>query len=578
MKHCAIIRNRTRNGPRAAGTGRAVRVLGLLLLALGAGCAEMAPKPEVTAENHLPNPPLRQTVSDAPGLADPIPFVPAPTPVQDTELYTVVVNEVPVRELLFALARDAALNVDISGTISGSVTLNAIDQTLTQILDRLSRQVDLRWELSGDTILVSSDTPFHRTYEVGYVNLSRDVDSEVSVSTRVATTGQTSVTDNMGASNRGNNESRTGLTTRSYNRFWETLNSNLLALLGEVQTPINQNSRVMINAEAGLLTVEATSRQHALVQKYVDNVLANAKRQVLIEATIVEVTLADQYQAGVDWSLVNGRNAGISLNQDQLGSVTDGFINNAISSFVMSYTDLGLGNTAIDATVRLLEEFGNTKVLSSPRLMALNNQTAVLKVVEELVYFNIDVTNINPTTTTASQTFVESEVRSVPVGVVMAVTPQVSTNDEVTLTIRPTISQQVGTVVDPTPQLINDIYGGIRGTQVTNNIPVIRVREMESVLKIGNGQVAVLGGLMQDDVSVGTRSVPGLSKLPLFGDLLFTTDESVTKKTELVIFLRPVVVRDPSLDGDLEYYRRYLEQPEGATAGHLEGGEDLARL
>ena len=549
-------------------------------LVIAGGCTEMRPTPLIAAENHLPADTQAPAYPEVADLVEPTPYLPPPAPIEETELYTVVVNEVPVKELLFALARDADLNVDVVGDLEGTVTLNAIDQTLTQILDRLSRQVAMRYDVEGGTITVSRDTPYFRTYEVGYVNLSRDVDSQVSVSTRVATTGQTGIAGigmggggqaggaNQGAG--GQNESRTELKTRSYNRFWETLRDNVLALLDQEVTadPVGNNN-VIVNAEAGLLTVRATARQHETIQRYVDNVLANAKRQVLIEATIVEVTLNDQYQAGVDWRLLlDPGESGFTVDQSLLGAVTDGFIDNNITSFVFGYRDPDTGNGAVDVTIRLLEEFGDTRVLSSPRLMALNNQTAVLKVVQELVYFDIEVTNTDSTLNAQGRTLVESEVRSVPVGLVMAVTPQVSPNDEVTLTVRPTISQQIGNAIDPAPQLIGQVFGN-EASDITNTVPVIRVREMESVLKVGNGQIAVLGGLMQDEVNIGTRSVPGASRIPIIGDLLFNTDETVASKTELVIFLRPVVVREPSLEGDLREYRRYLEQrvPEPKTLG-----------
>ena len=119
----------------------------------------MRPTPEVSADNHLAveEPPA---VAAAPDIVDPLPYVPPPRPVEETELYTVVVNDVPVRELLFALARDAKLNIDLHPDITGVVTLNAIDQSLTQILQRLSRQVDLRYEVVNGTMVVGPDQPF----------------------------------------------------------------------------------------------------------------------------------------------------------------------------------------------------------------------------------------------------------------------------------------------------------------------------------------------------------------------------------------------------------------------------------
>ena len=214
----------------------------------------------------------------------------------------------------------------------------------------------------------------------------------------------------------------------------------------------------------------------------------------------------------------------------------------------------------------MLREFGDTQVLSSPRLMVLNNQTAVLKVVEELVYFTLNVTDKDSTATNQGRTVIESEIHSVPVGLVMAVTPQISENDQVTLTVRPTISRQVGEAIDPGTQLAAQFIG-TDGTNVTNTVPIIRVREMESVLKLVDGQIGVLGGLMQDDTRTGTREVPGLSQLPVLGELFFDTEELVTTKSELVVFLRPVVVEDPSLNTDLSNYEQFLRgKAKGAEA------------
>ena len=505
------------------------------------GCAEM--RPPTMAPNykgnlgHLSNE-VVVTEPDIPGVVQQTPFIPPPEPVPENERYTVVVNNVPVRELLFALARDAEVNVDIHPTIDGEVTLNAIDQTLTEILDRIARQVDLRYEIIGDTVMISADTPYFRSYEVGYVNLSRDVESNVNVAVKVATTGGGGAQESGGGgggSGDGDNTSSTRLTSTTYNRFWETLNNNILAMLGETKNASGDelSENVIVNAEAGVINVKASSTQHELIQSFIDRVLRNARRQVMIEATIVEVTLNDQYQAGVDWRvLLDDEKSGFAANSDLLGGVTEGVIDNAISSFVFGYRDPNSNGRLIDVTVRLLREFGDTQVLSSPRLMALNNQTAMLKVVEELVYFTVEVTDKDGTTTAQGRTIIESEVHSVPVGLVMAVTPQISANSEITLTIRPTISQKIGDAVDPGTQIAAQFIGG---TDVTNTVPVIRVREMESVLRLVNGQIAVLGGLMQDDIKTADRAVPGLSKLPFLGDLFFNVEEMSTQKTELVI-------------------------------------------
>ncbi|MFT4581331.1 MAG: MSHA biogenesis protein MshL [Gammaproteobacteria bacterium] len=546
-----------------------------IFVILASGCAQMRP-PMTAPDMSGPRGHLNQVAvasePDIPSVVERTAFIPPPEPAPESERYTVVVNNVPARELLFALARDAEINVDIHPSIEGEVTLNAIDQTLTQILDRIANQVAMRYEINGSTIFISGDEPYFRTYEVGYVNLSRVVESNVNVAVKVATTGAggAEASGGGGGSSDSDNTSSTKLTSTTYNRFWETIDENIRGILGDVGNNASgeKSANVIVNAEAGVINVKASKKQHMQIQRFVDHVLTNARRQVMIEATIVEVSLNDQYQAGVDWRvLLDADKSGFGANSDLLGTVTEGVIDNAISSFVFGYADPNNNGRLIDLTVRLLREFGDTQVLSSPRLMALNNQTAMLKVVEELVYFTIEVTDKDGTNNSQGRTIIESEIHSVPVGLVMAVTPQISPNSEVTLTIRPTISQKVGDAVDPGTQLAGQFLGA-DASNITNTVPIIRVREMESVLRLVDGQIAVLGGLMQDDIKNANRSVPGLSKIPFFGDLLFTTEETSSQKTELLIFLRPVVVEEPNLESDLKGYQRFLSNNNTATPAY----------
>ena len=537
-------------------------VLFAFALVTGAGCAQLRPTPPPAADAHLGPAINSSAAADIPAVVGQAPYVPPPAATADSERYTVVVNEVPVRELLFALARDASRNVDIAGEITGTVTLNAVEQTLPQILDRVAREANLRYRLEGTTIFIEPDAPFFRTYEVGYVNLARDTDTTVSVATQVATTGE-GATNQQGGGNRGNsnggssgaNSSATRVNSKSTNRFWDTLTTNISSILGEQASGGDgprHSDNLVVNAESGVVSVKATSRQHQMIQEFIDRVLTNARRQVMIEATIVEVTLNDQYQAGVDWKIVLDSNkAGFGFNQQLLGGVTNGVIDSAVSSFVFGYRDPSANGRLVETTLRLLHEFGDTKVLSSPRLMVLNNQTALLKVVEELVYFTAEVTTTDSTSNSQGRTFVQTQVHSVPVGLVMAVTPQISANQEVTLTVRPTISQKIADATDPGPALLGR-------NDVTNTVPVIRTREMESVLKLVNGQVGVLGGLMQDQVRTGNREVPGLAQIPIIGRTFFHTDENNNQKTELVVFLRPVVVNEPNVETDLKSYGQYL--------------------
>ncbi|MCG8325594.1 MAG: type II and III secretion system protein [Thiotrichales bacterium] len=544
------------------------------LLVLGvSSCSEIEPKPFEPSPAHI-NKDQETSRADIPELVEQTPILPVPEPVPDLEKYTVVVNEVPVKELLFALARDAEINVDIAPSIGGVVTINAVEQTLPQILDRISNQVDMRYEFSNGNLIIAPDQPFFRSYKVDYVNMSRNTDSTITIATQIATTGS-GFEDTGGGSAGGNNNSTTDVNSISNNQFWRTLVSNIMAIIGEetgasgTAGEIPSSINVIPSPETGIMTVNASARQHAEIQRLIDQVTDSAQRQVMVQATIVEVTLNDQYQAGIDWSFIDTM-AGLDIVSTTLGAVpTLGGIP-LISSLLLTYSDSEVGEEgdALNATVRALNEFGDTRVLSSPQLMVLNNQTAVLKVVDNVVFFTIEP-ETNQTQGVQSTTF-ETTVHTVPVGIVMSITPYISDSDSVILNVRPTISRISQFKNDPNPALTtNLVTGGALATPIVNPIPEIQVREMESMLRMNNGQIAVLGGLMQDENRDTNRAIPGLSKIPVAGKA-FQTDTVETFKTELVIFLRPIVVRNPSLDGDLDLYSPYLEQ--GAVPATWETG------
>jgi general secretion pathway protein D len=272
------------------------------------------------------------------------------------------------------------------------------------------------------------------------------------------------------------------------------------------------------------------------------------------------VRLNDSFQAGIDWARIAGANGGLTLGQ-QLGSQvtinpTTGLPSTSSNAFGVGAITAGFvagyanptskfGNIA--ASINLLEQFGRTSVLSSPKLMVLNNQTAVLKVVDNLVYFTVKSDTVAGSNGSQPVTTFTSTAHTVPVGVVMTVTPQINNTGNVNINVRPTVSRVVDRIEDPTPALLGK-----------SKIPVIQVREMESMLQIASGDTAVLGGLMQDETINNTDKVPGISKVPVVGKA-FTGKNDGTRKTELVIFLRPTVITKASLESDeLAAYKQYL--------------------
>jgi general secretion pathway protein D len=512
-----------------------------------------APQPPIPSPGHLNTAAISPPKDDIPPLIQQHPFIPQPQPTQPLDTLSVSVIDVSVRELLFALARDAKLNIDIHPKIKGKVTINAINQTLPQMLERIAKQVNLRYQIDGKLMTISPDLPYLRLYKVNYVNMSRESTSQITVATQIESTGgginQSGGSGSSGSSGQsGGNNSTTLITNKSNNRFWETLEKNILAILvgGDTTNPRETKEtikdKVIVNSESGIMTVRATHKQHKEIQRLLDQVLISAQRQVLIEVTIAEVQLGDQYQAGIDWQRIDGD---FTYAQSMMGVNLE---STPFYSFSYTNPDSKFGN--IFAKMRLLEQFGTVKVLSSPKIMALNNQTAILKVVDNIVYFTTEV-NITSNENLSREIFT-TEINTVPVGFVMSVTPQISENDVVILNIRPTISRIIGFKDDPNPVLAQ------AGT--TSKIPEIQVREIESIMKINNGDIAVIGGLMQDVTDQNTRSIPVLSQIPLIGDLFSYRDDKYTK-TELVIFLRPVVVKEASLSGDLRDYQVYLPNP-----------------
>lgn len=568
---------------------RLMAMRGLYVVSLGLFVGACAQAPMKPSQGHVK--------ADGPAPSGTIPapvqfstVLPKPRPALRPETYSVVVNNVNAQELLFALARDAKLNVDVNAGIRGVITLNAIDQTLPQLLSRIAKQIDMRWELDGPNLIVMPDLPYLRVYKVDYPNIERSTTGTVGVSSQISGGAAAGGAGGGGAgAGASGNISSTTVQNKSSNKYWETLIGNIKDLLHETDkllpggpapiaaTPApaagaapqpgqpgagqqvatalaaaNINFReaasVISNPEAGVLSIRATSRQHEKIQEFLDQVQFSAKRQVLIEATIAEVQLNNNYQRGIDWSLVRSGPGTLNATQSVQGTSLAG-VNSSL--LVMSYAAQGVG-----VTLRLLESFGDVRILSSPKISVLNNQTAMLKVVDNRVYFTISGSTTSAANVGTTTTFTTTP-NVVPVGFVMNVTPQIGDTDTVLLNLKPAVTRIVGFVNDPNPTLANPCGIGVTScgvTPIVSRIPEIQTREMESMIKVNSGQIAVMGGLIQDSNADNEDTIPGLFQLPSVG-AIFGNRNRENRKTELVIFIRPMVVRDPSIDGDFRAFR-----------------------
>lgn len=547
------------------------------------GCGTEATKPDsdtnqaIAPSAHLqakPELPSGQGAAAIPSLATMEAFNLDPKTVKKEKLYSVSAINVPVTDLLFNLAVDAGLQLDLSVDVQGYVTVNAINQPLDTILKRISEQVNAIYTVEYGVLRVLPDQPYWHSYEIDYVNVVKRIKDATVMKMSVGNVGDSQ-------NSRGNQASEFNMSSEAEHDFWGSLKENVqrMAMLevtpsvvktypyqngsaatttstGAAETAATelqvseqeQLNNLVINKEAGILTVYTSAKKHKQIKRYLETTLNRTNKQVLIEATVVEVELNDRYQAGVDWSASTSDSSGST-------NLTQGLLSTNLSNdpnFSINLSSLGTWN--FNLGIKMLEQFGDAKVLSSPKIMAMNNQAALLKVVDNEVYFTVDVNRESATASSAGVTTFETTVHTVPVGFMMHVTPFISEGNHISLNIRPTLSRIVGYVNDPNPELASE--------NVVSQIPIIQEREMDSVLRLRNRQTAVIGGLIQDVNDNSTSGVPILSSIPWIGNLFSYRDDQV-KKSELIIFIRPIIVSNPDVDhGDLVNFKPYLSKQE----------------
>lgn len=564
------------------------------------------------SKGHLQVPSTDKSVAPIPHIKSNAPYLPKPKLAETENLYSLSVIQAPVRELLFKLARDAKLELNIVDDVSGKVTINLIDQPLPIIIERLNDLAGIRATLEGRLLTVSLDKPYWVNYPIDYVNLERFSSSTILLANAVGAANRTTAVVQLGTpSNQPQpatslqSGSNVAILNRTQHEVWRTLSEGVMRILRShypvlgqpvadrqqsTTSPTSNNastsnatavasdglptptvlplpeqtlgnnsissgpypegesvsSYVNLAKEAGFIGVYTTRKAHIEVQKYIDSLMSGTRRQVMIEATVVEVTLNDENQSGINWGALT---SGFSLTQNYTSS-------SDLSQRGGTTTMISDGRVAndwsVNSTLNLLQRFGSSQVLSSPKIVGINNQPTLLKVVRNLVYFTTSVTPGTTSNGVTTPSVFSTTPNTVPVGLVMSVLPSIDKQDQITLVVRPTISNLVGYVEDPNPEF--------KRANVVSKVPEIQEREMESVLKLNDGQVAILGGLIQDEAVGEDTGVPGLVTEPVLG-YLFGQKNRQKRKTELVIFLRPTLIKHPDIEmGDFASHRDILQQ------------------
>ena len=464
-----------------------------------------------------------------------------------------VTPKVPLQQVFFELGQQAHLSVEINPNVQGGVLFSARQKPLIHVLDRLSDLSGLRYVLEEDVLRVEKDTPYVKNYDVHYLAISRKSQSRISIATDVFK----SVGDQKGHMDNGSNSVVTGDSSVD---FWEEIDQALISLL-----QISSDTAVKpfsLNKQAGIVSITGTQKQHKNAELLLSKFRKNAQEQVLVEAKIVEVTLSDQYKSGINWQTLFKGNTNT---QGGFGNLTSPTPFTGSVPSINDFFSLNLVGKNLTALVSFISQFGTVRTLSSPRMTVMNNQSAVLKVAENQVFFQVEfdrpisiAQNINSssnTTLVKDIVSARSQIQTVPIGLVMSMQPSInSQTGEVMMTLRPTISRVTNSVQDPAVTLASD-------RNVVSTVPVVEVREFDSILKLKSGQVGILGGLMQERSKNDSSGIPGFEKVPFLRGLTKSRSDNHTV-TELVIFLKATIVGGNSVHGaDRKLYKSFTKDP-----------------
>ncbi len=545
-------------------------------------------------------------------------------------------EEVPIREVLVELARQANVGLELDPHITGSLIFSVRQRPFEEVIERIADMADLRYDLDGNVLRIERDLPYLKNYRVDYLNVIRDTKS--SVSTTVDVVGGEAV-GGEGSGGQGNSSS-SEVSSQSNNNFWQELEANVSMLMsrsdqrenllsgtaasagiiaaspaasstassvpeplpvtptppaagaaapGALADAVNNTALPVaaaadpsaaaagnvpagtpaaaarpagasatdpalrpysLNRIAGLLNIYGTARQHKMIDAYLRKLRKVIAGQVLIEAKVLEVQLTDGYEGGINWAGVLGTATGAARFGNTVVVPQSGPFDglNAATSGVVT---LALDQNDIDAVASLAQQFGTVRTLSSPRLTVQHNQSAVLKVVENRVFFELDFERTTNETTNTDRVTVESNIRTVPEGVIITVQPSIhAETDEIAMSLRPTITRITGTVNDPGVSIASN-------NTVQSPVPVIAVQEIDSLVTVRSGRVLVMGGLMQDNGASVDTGMPGASGLPLIGNL-FKSRSDFNRQSELVIFLRATIIEDSgATEADADLYRTF---------------------
>ena len=484
--------------------------------------------------------------------------------------FDLAVSNAPASQVFMALVSGTRYSMLVAPEVSGTVTVNLKNVTVREALETLRELYGYEFKIQGTRIYIQPNTMQTRIFQLNYLAGKRVGQSDVRVtsssisSTQPAnsSTGSTTPTTNSGSTSTTVLSSQ--ISTEQSSDFWVDLDKALTSIVGA------QDGRaVIINPASGVIVVKAFPADLRAVENYLKLTQVIVERQVMLEAKILEVSLSEEFQAGVNWAAF-GRNR----SRYAIGSINPGTTLNAVGSSSESISssdvtiDAGKYGSAVTSAIgqgffglafqtanfasllSFLESQGNVQVLSSPRIATINNQKAVLKVGTDEFF----VTNVSTTTTSGTTSVTTPSVTLQPFfsGIALDVTPQVDDDNNIVLHVHPYIS-----VVTEKEKVI-DL--GIADTNpMTLPLASSSVSETDSIVRVQDGNIVAIGGLMKQEQSSDANGLPGTSSSGW--GMLFGARDSYLKKRELVILIKPTIIRNESSwkDDLVETQQRLLE-------------------